>query len=82
MRTFGENVCDNRAAARDRSSLITSDGHEPTKNSILMSGRRASNCVTTRSSSVLASARPARSRSSMIAVAKRGSAKIITPAAD
>jgi hypothetical protein len=47
-----------------------------------MSGRRSISRVTTRSSSSLASARPARSRSSMIAVAKRGSAKIITPAAD
>ena len=47
-----------------------------------MSGRRSSSRATTRSSSSLASASPARSRSSMIAVAKRGSAKIITPAAD
>ena len=47
-----------------------------------MSGRRASSWATTRSSSSLASASPARSRSSMMAVAKRGSAKIITPAAD
>jgi hypothetical protein len=47
-----------------------------------MSGRRASRRCTQRSSSSLASARPARSRSSRMAVAKRGSAKIITPAAD
>ena len=47
-----------------------------------MSGRRSSRRVTTRSSSALASARPARSRSSRMAVAKRGAAKIMTPAAD
>ena len=33
------------AAARDRSSLITSDGQEPTRNSSLMSGRRSSSRV-------------------------------------
>ncbi|MGC4075750.1 MAG: hypothetical protein QM702_01685 [Rubrivivax sp.] len=37
---------------------MTSDGQEPTRNSSLMSGRRASRRVTTRSSSALASARP------------------------
>jgi len=82
MRTFGEKLCDSRKAARDRSSLITSEGQEPTRNNRRISGRRAINCVTIRSSSSLASVRPARSFSSMIAVAKRGSAKIITPAAD
>jgi hypothetical protein len=71
-----------RWAARDRSSLMTSEGHDPTRKSMRMSGRRASSSSTTRSSSSLASASPARSRSSMIAVAKRGSANTITPAAD
>ena len=71
-----------RSAARDKSSLMTSEGHEPTKNKVRMSGRRLSSLLTTLSSSSLQSAKPAKSRSSMMAVPKRGSAKIITPAAD
>mmetsp|Transcript_18552 Transcript_18552/g.30584 ORF Transcript_18552/g.30584 Transcript_18552/m.30584 type:complete len:218 (-) Transcript_18552:840-1493(-) len=71
-----------RSAALARSSLITSEGQEPTRNNCLMSGRRARSSSTTLSSSSWASARPARSVSSRIAVPKRGSAKIITPAAD
>ena len=82
MRTFGAKVLPKRCAALDRSNLMTSEGQEPTKNRSLISGRRSSNCFTTLSSSSLASARPAKSRSSIIAVANRGSAKIITPAAD
>ena len=60
MRTAGENVCDSRSAARDRSSLITSDGQEPTRNSRRISGRRAISWVTIRSSSSLASVSPAK----------------------
>jgi len=81
-RTFGAWTCVSLSAARDRSSLITSDGQEPTRNSCLMSGRLARRRETSRSSSSWASASPARSCSSRMAVAKRGSAKIITPAAD
>jgi hypothetical protein len=80
-RTAGAVRAESRCAARPRSSLMTSEGHEPTRKSMRISGRRASRRATTRSSSSLASAMPARSRSSMMAVAKRGSAKIITPAA-
>ncbi len=82
MRTCGAYNLSNRPAARCKSNLITSDGHEPTKNNNLISGRLANKRCTTLSSSSFASARPARSRSSIIAVANRGSAKIITPAAD
>jgi hypothetical protein len=71
-----------RWAARARSSLITSLGQEPTRKSVRMSGRRASSCA--RRDRALRWRRPARrgpspqgSRSP-----KRGSAKIITPAAD
>ena len=71
-----------RSAAVAKSSLMTSEGQDPTRNNCLMSGRRSSNSLTTRSISCCASAMPARSVSSRMAVAKRGSAKIITPAAD
>ena len=64
-----------------RSILMTSDGQDPTRNNRLMSGRLDSSSPTVRSSSTWASAIPAKSVSSRIAVAKRGSAKIITPAA-
>ena len=37
--------CDRRCAARERSSLITSDGQEPTRKSSLISGRRSSSRV-------------------------------------
>ena len=40
-----------RAAALARSSLITSEGHEPTRNKRRMSGLRSSNSETTRSNS-------------------------------
>ena len=71
------------AAARERSSLMTSDGHEPTRNSVRMSGRRASSCATHAVELVVARRRGRRGRAPRrIAVAKRGSAKIITPAAD
>ena len=36
-----EGCCERRCAARDRSSLITSEGQEPTRNSSRMSGRRS-----------------------------------------
>jgi hypothetical protein len=81
-RTAGANRAASLSAERERSSLITSDGHEPTRNRSLMFGRRSRSRATVRSSSSFASARPAKSFSSRMAVAKRGSAKIITPAAD
>ena len=45
MRTRGLWSRDRRRAARDRSSLMTSDGQEPTRNSRRISGRRSSSLV-------------------------------------
>ena len=41
--TFGKYFSDNFSATVDKSNFITSDGHEPTKKSLFMSGRLDSN---------------------------------------
>ena len=80
--TFGKYILESLSAALDKSSLITSEGQEPTRKSCFISGRLSNKFATSLSNSSWASAIPARSFSSNIAVPNLGSAKIITPAAD
>jgi hypothetical protein len=61
---------------------MTSDGQEPTRNSCLMSGRRQQALFDLAVKLFMGVGHAGQVTSSRIAVPKRGSAKIITPAAD